>query len=288
MFGALVFPDVGILGLGGFEGTLGVQINHVVGVYVAPELDLAFGDIRGVAVSAAARIDFTIAHVFVGLGPERGRAQGSASHRDEHRLRSALAVDGWTARSGGPSHDARDGPGDLAQPQDRHAGVLIARVGPRRLAPVPGIAGRVVAGHAAAVLRGISVGVTAILGLGGCGPVVPSVTAARYADCNPALAADLIDRGALVIEVRGDGASASVLGALAVAPQSVVMAVEREARARCGVVVLSVDGWSGAATAALRDAGYEATDLGEVGAWRYVSPAARDAVASAERAGCSP
>lgn len=83
VFGALVFPDVGIVGIGGFEGALGVQFNHVVGLYVAPELDLAFSDVRGVAVSAAAIVDFTIAHVFtIGLGPEAAAYAGAADDVD--------------------------------------------------------------------------------------------------------------------------------------------------------------------------------------------------------------
>lgn len=118
-------------------------------------------------------------------------------------------------------------------------------------------------------------------------PRDPLAATSLYADCNPALAGEMVEDGALVIEVRDDGARASVPGALSVAPEAVLTSVERASRARCGVVVLSVGGGSGRATSTLRSAGYEATDLGEAEAWRYVPRGARAAVASTDRPPCS-
>lgn len=111
----------------------------------------------------------------------------------------------------------------------------------------------------------------------------PRVDAAHFIDCNPALAARMIEDGALVVEVKADGAISAVPGALALPPGDVASRVAREPRARCGVVILSEGGWSGSATIELRRAGYDATDLGELGAWRYVPRRARDVLASGAR-----
>lgn len=109
----------------------------------------------------------------------------------------------------------------------------------------------------------------------------------HYADCDPTLAAAMVEDGALVIEVRDDRTAPFVAGAVTLGLDDVLTTVARERRARCGIVVVSVGGLSGPATAALRGAGYDATDLGEVEAWRHVPRSARDALASSTRPPCA-
>lgn len=121
VFGGIVFPDDTVVGLGGIQGTFGVQINHVVGVYAVPGIELVFGDIRGLSVSAAAMIDFTIAHVFtIGGGFDVGAYAGAANN-----------VEG--AMYGGRIHMS-------VQPTGAHAGA-------RRFGPTIGFDLRLLAVH---------------------------------------------------------------------------------------------------------------------------------------------
>jgi hypothetical protein len=73
--GAFVFPGgvIPAVGLVGLQGTTGVQINNLVGIYVVPGFDIIFGDVGGVGLTAALMVDFTINHLFtVGVGPDVG------------------------------------------------------------------------------------------------------------------------------------------------------------------------------------------------------------------------
>ncbi len=73
--GAFIFPGgvIPAVGLAGLQGQTGVQINHLVGVYVVPGFDVIFGDVGGVGLTAALMVDFTINHLFtVGVGPDVG------------------------------------------------------------------------------------------------------------------------------------------------------------------------------------------------------------------------
>jgi hypothetical protein len=71
--GAIIVPDAINVGLAGVQGQLGVQINHLVGVYAVPQLDIVFGEVGGVHLAAAAVVDFSIIdEVSIGVGPEIG------------------------------------------------------------------------------------------------------------------------------------------------------------------------------------------------------------------------
>lgn len=71
--GAIVVPDAVTLGLAGVQAQLGVQINHLVGVYAVPQIDVVFGEVGGLHFAAAAVVDFTIIdEISVGVGPEIG------------------------------------------------------------------------------------------------------------------------------------------------------------------------------------------------------------------------
>jgi hypothetical protein len=69
--GALIVPDTVTVGLAGVNGQLGVQINHLVGLYAQPELDVVFGDLGGIHFGGAVLVDFSIIdEVTIGVGPE--------------------------------------------------------------------------------------------------------------------------------------------------------------------------------------------------------------------------
>jgi hypothetical protein len=70
--GGLVAPGVVDLGFAGIQGQLGVQLDHLIGVYAAPHIDMVSGArALGIQVGSALLIDFTLAHVFtVGVGPD--------------------------------------------------------------------------------------------------------------------------------------------------------------------------------------------------------------------------
>lgn len=71
--GALIVPDVVNLGLAGVQAQLGVQINHLIGIYAVPQIDVVFGEVGGVHLAAALLVDFTpIDEISVGIGPEVG------------------------------------------------------------------------------------------------------------------------------------------------------------------------------------------------------------------------
>lgn len=96
--GALVFPGglIPAVGLAGLQGTTGVQINHLVGIYVVPGFDVLFGDVGGVGLTAALLVDFTINHLFtVGAGPDVGVF---AAFGGDGNTASALAGANYGAR----------------------------------------------------------------------------------------------------------------------------------------------------------------------------------------------
>jgi hypothetical protein len=69
--GAIVVPDAVNLGLAGVQGQLGVQINHLVGLYAVPEFDVVFGEMGGVHFAGALLVDFSIIdEISIGVGPE--------------------------------------------------------------------------------------------------------------------------------------------------------------------------------------------------------------------------
>lgn len=72
--GALIIPSSGDAGgVVGAEGHLGVQVNHLVGIYAVPQLALIFGagGGGGAELGAAVLADFTFDHRFqIGAGPE--------------------------------------------------------------------------------------------------------------------------------------------------------------------------------------------------------------------------
>ncbi len=71
--GALLLPGIINLGVAGVQGQLGVQINHLIGVYVVPAFDIVFGPMGGINLAGAALIDFTFKNIFtVGAGPDVG------------------------------------------------------------------------------------------------------------------------------------------------------------------------------------------------------------------------
>jgi hypothetical protein len=69
--GALIAPDLFNVGLAGVKGQIGVQINHLVGLYAVPHFDVVFGNVGGVHLAAALVVDFSIIdEVTIGAGPE--------------------------------------------------------------------------------------------------------------------------------------------------------------------------------------------------------------------------
>lgn len=58
--GAIIVPDAGTAGVSGVRGQLGVQINDLVGIYVAPFFDIMFGDVEGISLGSALMVDFTL------------------------------------------------------------------------------------------------------------------------------------------------------------------------------------------------------------------------------------
>lgn len=71
--GGLFAPGVVDLGFVGVQGQLGVQVDNLLGFYVAPNIDMVSGSRqeRGVQLGGAALVDFTLGHVFtVGVGPD--------------------------------------------------------------------------------------------------------------------------------------------------------------------------------------------------------------------------
>lgn len=82
--GAIVVPGSRSVGVGvvGLQAQLGVQVNHLIGLYVVPSVDGVVGKIGGLNLSAAALIDFTVLRGFVtfGLGPDFGYFAGVGSN----------------------------------------------------------------------------------------------------------------------------------------------------------------------------------------------------------------
>ncbi len=70
--GGLFSPGIVDLGTLGLQAQLGVQFNHLVGVYVAPSFDIVGGDRHsGFQIGGALLIDFTIHDFFtIGIGPD--------------------------------------------------------------------------------------------------------------------------------------------------------------------------------------------------------------------------
>ena len=60
------------VGIAGVQGTMGVQINNLVGVYAVPSFDIVFGSVGGVNLGAAFMVDFTLLDdaITVGGGPD--------------------------------------------------------------------------------------------------------------------------------------------------------------------------------------------------------------------------
>lgn len=71
--GALIAPGLFTLGVAGIQGTLGAQINNMIGVYGVPNFDIVFGSVGGVNLSFAVMVDFTFDdNLTVGAGPDVG------------------------------------------------------------------------------------------------------------------------------------------------------------------------------------------------------------------------
>jgi hypothetical protein len=69
--GMLAAPDLFTLGLAGVQGQIGVQINHLVGIYAVPHIDVVLGSVGGLHVAAALVVDFSVMdEVTIGAGPE--------------------------------------------------------------------------------------------------------------------------------------------------------------------------------------------------------------------------
>jgi len=70
--GALIVPGIFSVGVAGIQGTMGVQINNLVGVYAVPSFDIVFGSVGGVNLGAAFMVDFTLLDdaITVGGGPD--------------------------------------------------------------------------------------------------------------------------------------------------------------------------------------------------------------------------
>lgn len=70
--GGLFAPGVVDLGTLGLQAQLGVQFNHLVGLYAVPSFDMVGGyHHSGLQVGGAVLIDFTILDVFtIGVGPD--------------------------------------------------------------------------------------------------------------------------------------------------------------------------------------------------------------------------
>jgi hypothetical protein len=72
--GVLAIPDSSLtMGAVGVQGQVGAQINHLVGVYWVPSLDILVGPAGGVNVASAVLVDFTIIDMIsIGVGPDVG------------------------------------------------------------------------------------------------------------------------------------------------------------------------------------------------------------------------
>jgi hypothetical protein len=70
--GALIVPGIFSVGIAGVQGTMGVQINNLVGVYAVPSFDIVFGSVGGLNLGAAFMVDFTLLDdaITVGGGPD--------------------------------------------------------------------------------------------------------------------------------------------------------------------------------------------------------------------------
>ncbi len=69
--GALIVPGAFSLGLAGFQGQLGGQINNNWGVYAVPSFDIVFGAVGGVNLGAAILVDYTLDDTLTfGVGPD--------------------------------------------------------------------------------------------------------------------------------------------------------------------------------------------------------------------------
>ena len=94
--GALIVPDAINVGLAGVQAQLGVQINHLIGLYAIPQFDVVFGEVGGVHLAAALVVDFSIIdEISIGVGPEVG-------------VFGAIGIDSTSATSaGGAMYGAR-------------------------------------------------------------------------------------------------------------------------------------------------------------------------------------
>lgn len=75
--GGIIVPNFFNVAVVGFQGQVGVQINNLVGVYVAPSFDAVFGKYGGINVATALLVDFTpIPMITIGVGPDVGAFVG--------------------------------------------------------------------------------------------------------------------------------------------------------------------------------------------------------------------
>lgn len=100
--GALIIPDPGeALTTFGVQGHIGVQFNDLVGLYLAPSLDIIVGDLGGVSVATAVLVDFTFddtwqlgigpdAEAFAAIGADSNSVQGAGGELYGGRLHFAV------------------------------------------------------------------------------------------------------------------------------------------------------------------------------------------------------
>jgi hypothetical protein len=130
--GGLFAPRVVDLGTIGLQGQLGVQFDHLLAVYAAPNIDFVSGwRQEGVQMGGALMVDFTLLHVFtVGIGPD---------------------IAGFVASGGGETS------GGILYGARLHLGVnpivMIDRDGIRRRGLTIGLDFRLVTGGGAGVVR---------------------------------------------------------------------------------------------------------------------------------------
>ncbi len=99
--GGALLPNGVSLGAIGPQGQIGVQINHLVGVYAVPAFDILFGPAGGVDFTFAVMADFTILNdqltvgagldsgVYAALGSSGTSAAGAAGAQYGARLHAA-------------------------------------------------------------------------------------------------------------------------------------------------------------------------------------------------------
>lgn len=100
--GALIITDPAkALTAFGAQGHIGVQFSDLVGLYLAPSLDIIVGDLGGVSVGSAVLVDFTFddtwqfgigpdAEAFAAIGVDSNSAQGAGGELYGGRLHFAV------------------------------------------------------------------------------------------------------------------------------------------------------------------------------------------------------